>query len=273
MDEKQENIVEDVELNKEKTQRKEEFEEILSKIKKMSEAIELHTNVKDAVSKEQVDNNYLKYVENSLEDKLFCDAKFDTIRSKVLLEVVCPGLTEIENFNIQKLEISDIGSHVEENENYIDKICIYNNKFICLFGVNENNPEKVIKYEARKFSRLDMIEAICEKIEQGKTAQMEQYDEYYVVATENGIKVFSERKVTALINVEETIFDKMKNKLLSIFNKNIFAKKKYLPNIELIYDSNPNRFKDFKTSSKIDAKNRMKVLLTKEREVTRNTNV
>lgn len=274
MNEKQENIVENVELNKveEKKQRKEEFEAILTKIKKMSEALELHTNVKDAVSKEEVDNNYLKYVENSLEDKLFCDAKFDEIRSRVLLEVVCPELTEIENFDIQKLEIADIGSHYEEQENYIDKICTYDSKFICLFGVNENNPEKVIKYESRKFSRLDMIEAICEKLEQGKTMQMEQYDEYYIVEEEKGVKVFSERKVTALLKVEETMFDKMKNKLFSIFHGNLFAKKKYLPNVELIYDTNPNRFKDFKTTSKFEAKNRMKALLIKEREVTRNTN-
>lgn len=275
MNEEQKVIVEDVELNnieKEKKARKEEFDSILEKIKKMSDAIELHTNVKDAVSKEEVDNSYLKYIENSLENKFFCDAKFNKIRSKVLLEIVCPELANIENFQIQKLEIADIGSHFEEQENYIDKICTYDAKFVCLFGVNERNPEKVIKYESRKFSITDMIEAICEKLQEGKTAQMEQYDEYYVVIEDNGIKVFSERKITSLLKVEETIFDKMKNKLASIFSKKIFAKKKYLPNIELIYDSNPNRFKDFKAASKVDAKNRMKALLNKEREVTRSTN-
>lgn len=275
MNEEEKVIVEDVELNKmeeEKKARKEEFDRILEKIKKMSEAIELHTNVKEAVSKEEVDNSYLKYIENSLEDKFFCDAKFDKIRSKVLLEVVCPDLENIENFEIDKLEIEDIGSHFEEQENYIDKICTYDGKFICLFGVNETNPEKVLKYEARKFTRTDMIEAICEKLEEGKSAQMEQYDEYYVVTDENGLKVFSERKITALLKVEETIFDKMKNKLAELFNKKLFTKKKYLPNIELVYDSNPNRFKDFKHTSKIDAKSRMKVLLNKEREITRSTN-
>ena len=275
MNEEEKVIVEDVELNKiedEKKARKEEFDRILEKIKKMSEAIEFHTNVKEAVSKEEVDNSYLKYIENSLEDKFFCDAKFDKIRSKVLLEVVCPDLENIENFEIDKLEIEDIGSHFEEQENYIDKICTYDEKFICLFGVNETNPEKVLKYEARKFTRTDMIEAICEKLEEGKSAQMEQYDEYYVVTDENGLKVFSERKITALLKVEETIFDKMKNKLAELFNKRLFTKKKYLPNIELVYDSNPNRFKDFKHTSKIDAKSRMKVLLNKEREITRSTN-
>lgn len=275
MNEENNVIVEDVELNKieeEKRTRKEEFDSILEKIKKMSDAIELHTNVKEAVSKEEVDNSYLKYIENSLEDKFFCDVKFNKIRSKVLLEIVCPDLKNIENFEIEKLEISDIGSHFEEQDNYIDKICTYNGKFICLFGVNETNPEKVIKYESRKFTRTDMIEAICEKLEEGKTVQMEQYDEYYIVTDENGLKVFSERKITALLNIQETFFDKVKNKLTEIFNKKVFAKKKYLPNIELIYDSNPNRLKDFKHSSKIDAKSRMKVLLNKEREVTRSTN-
>lgn len=259
----EEKIVEDIEKK-----RKEEFDSILEKIKKMSEAIELHSHVKESVSKEEVDNAYLKYIENSLEDKFFNDAKFDTIKSKVLLEVVCPKLVNIENFTIEKLEIADIGTHFEELERYIDKVCTYDGKFICLFGINEINPEKVISYEARKFSRADMIEAICEKLEEGKTAQMEQYDEYYVVTEEDSIKVFSERKMTALLKVEETIFDKIKNRVTSLFTR----KKKYLPNIDIVYDTNPNRFKDFKHTSKIDAKNRMKVLLHREREIVKSTN-
>ena len=254
-----------------KKTRKEEFDAILEKIKKMSEAIELHTNVKDAVSKEEVDNNYLRYIENSLEDKLFNDAKFNKIKSKVLLEVVCPDLANIENFEIDKLEISDIGSHFEELENYIDKICVYDNKFVCLFGICENNPEKVIKYEPRKFSRLDMIEAICSQLEEGKTAQMQQYDEYYVVTDSNGLKVFSERKIVSLIKIEETVFDKIKDKLTSLFTLNMFNKKKIMPNIKLVYDTNENRFDNFEYESKLSAKKRMKALLQKEREVTRNT--
>ena len=250
--------------------RKEEFDSILEKIREMSDAIELHTSVKKAVSKEEVDNTYLKYIENSLEDKLFDDVKFDKINSNILLEVICPDLVNIENFEIDKLEIADIGSHFEEEDNYIDKICTYDNNFICLFGVNEENNDKVIKYEQRKFSRLDIIEAISKKIEQGKTVQMEQYDEYYIIKDTNGTKVFSERKMTSLIKMEDTMFDKIKSKLTSLFKINLFTKKKSLPNVELIYDTNPNRFKNFKHSSKVDAKNRMKTLLTKERETIRN---
>ena len=265
-------------MNEEKTnvenlekKRKAEFDSILEKIKKMSEAIELHSNVKKAVSKEEIDKNYLKYIENSLEDKLFNDVKFDRMKSKVLIEVICPKLTNIENFEIQKLEIADIGSHFEELENYIDKICTYDNKFICLFGVSENNPEKAIQYEPRKFSRLDMIEAICEKLEKGKTMQMEQYDEYYVVTEETGLKVFSKREMVSLVKIEETLFDKIKNKLASLFSMDRFHKKKCLPNIKLVYDTNPNRFENFEYASKIEAKNRMKALLRKEREVIKNT--
>ena len=107
-----EKIIENVEKK-----RKEEFDSILEKIKKMSDAIKLHSNVKEAVLKKEVDNNYLKYIDNSLEDKLFNDAKFDKIKSKVLLEIVCPKLVAIENFEIQKLDIIDIGNHFEELEN------------------------------------------------------------------------------------------------------------------------------------------------------------
>lgn len=274
MNEEKDTKTKDVELNSEESirkARKEEFDNILSKIKKMSDAVELHENVKKAVSEDKVDNNYLKYIENSLEDKLFCDAKFDKIRSKILLEVVCPDLVKFENFEIEKLEITTIGSHFEEIDNYIDKICTYDNKFVCLFGINENNPEKVIKYEPRKFSRQDMVEAICSKLEDGNVAQMGQYDEYYVVTDKTGLKVFSERKIVSLVKIEETIFDKIKGKLSSLFS-NMFSKKKCMPNIKLVYDTNPNRFETFEHTSKIDAKSRMKLLLQKEREITRNTN-
>lgn len=269
--EKEEKVTEENNNLEEKEKRKEEFDAILDKIKKMSEAIELHSNVKNAVSKEEVDNSYLKYIENSLEDRLFNDAKFDKIKSKILLEVVCPSLTSIENFEVSKLEIIDIGSHFEEQINYIDKLCTYDNKFVCIFGIDEQNQDKVIKYDARKFSRTDMLEAIYEKMEGNKDIKVEQYDEYYVIKNDSGLKIFSERKVTSLTKIDENIFDKIKAKLTSLFTVNLFAKKKYLPNIELIYDTNQNRFNNFKveSESKVDAKNRMKALLKKEREVTR----
>lgn len=257
------NNIEQIEVV-EKT-RKEQFEEILEKIKKMSEAIELHDNVKEAVSKEEVDYNYLRYVENSLEDKLFNNANIDGIMPKVLLEVVCPDLVNIEKFEESKFQIENIGSHFEEQENYIDKICVYDNKLITVFGISEMHPNKVIKYETRKFSRVDMIEAVQAQYEEGQTVSLYQYDEYYIGVQEDRIKVFTERKITALVKIEETIFDKIKSKL-----SNIFVKKKCYPNLELVFDSNPNRLKDFEhKSSKFDAKARMRVLLNKEREITR----
>ena len=211
-----------------------------------------------------------KHLDEAL-DKVFNDAKFDRIKSKVLIEVVCPELVNIENFEIGKLEITDISSHYEEIENYIDKICLYDGKFICMFGVNERNAEDVLKYEARKFIRADMLEAIMKKVSNDKISKMEQYDEYYVITTDEGIKVYSERKATALLKMEETIFDKIKTKLSSLFNNTVFAKNKYLPKIDLIFDTNQNRLKNFKTGSKVDAKKRMKVLLNSERELTRST--
>lgn len=261
----EENVQNNVEQNETQKTKKEEFDEILEKIKKMSEAIELHNNVKEAVSKEEVDYNYLRYVENSLEDKLFSGVCTDGIMPKVLLEVVCPDLTEIENFDENKLEIKNIGSHFEEQENYIDKICVYEHKLINVFGISEMHPDRVIKYESRKFSRVDMIEAVQAQYEEGQSVSLYQYDEYYIGIQEERIKVFTERKITALVKAEETIFDKIKSKLASVFAK----KKCNYPNLELVYDSNPNRLKDFKNKSKFDAKNRMKILLNKEREITR----
>lgn len=260
-----------IEKKVEKTySKKDEFEVILEKIRKMSEAIELHSNVKKSVDNNEVDDTYLKYIENALEDKFFSDVRFDKIKSKTLLEVVCPDLIEVENFDINKLTIEDIGSHYEEDGRYIDKICIYDNKFINIFGVNEQNQDKVIKYDVRKFTRADMIEVIKGHCEEGKKVELKQYDEYYVVEEEDRVKVFSERKVISLVKVEETIFDKIKLKLLNFFNKSLFAKKTFLPKLELIYDTNPNRFKDFEcNTSKKQAKNRMKALLNKEREITR----
>lgn len=243
---------------------KEQFEEILEKIRKMSEAIELHNNVKEAVSKKEVDYNYLRYVENSLEDRLFNSATINGIMPKILLEVVCADLVNIENFDINKLQIENIGSHFEEQENYIDKICVYDNKLINVFGISEMYPDKVIKYSSRKFSRADMIQAVQSQYEEGQKVKLYQYDEYYIGEEQERIKVFSERKITALMKIEETIFEKIKTKL-----SNIFEKKKCYPNLELIYDSNPNRLKEFEHRSKFDAKSRMRVLLNREREVTR----
>lgn len=261
--------VEEINYEQEKPDIKDCYDDTLNKISNIKEAIELHNKVKNSVLNGEVDSNYLNYIENSLEDKIFNDVKFDKLNSKVLLEVICPSLVTIEAFDVQMLEIEVIGSHYEEDENYIDKICTYNGKFICLFGVNERKPETVIKYEPRKFSRTDMIQAICKKLKDGEKVTMEQYDEYYVVTNDDSLKVFSERKIVSLVKLEETVFDKMKNKLWSLFNKSLFSKKNYLPNIELIYDSNINRFKDFKNNSKTEAKSRMKKLLIKEREVTR----
>lgn len=183
---------------------------------------------------------------------------------KILLEVICEDLKNIENFEPQKLQIENIGSHFENGENYIDKICTYDNNLVSVFGINELHPNKVIKYDARKFSRVDMIEAISAKYEEGQKIKLYQFDEYYVVVEEEKIKVYSERKITALVKLEETIFDKIKSKL-----SNIFTKKRSYPNLELVYDSNPDRLTNFENKSKFAAKNRMKALLNCEREITR----
>ena len=58
----------------------------------MSEAIELHDDVKKAVEKEEVDYNYLRYIENSLEEKIFGSANVKEIMPKILLEVICEEL-------------------------------------------------------------------------------------------------------------------------------------------------------------------------------------
>lgn len=183
---------------------------------------------------------------------------------KILLEVICEDLKNIEKFEPQKLQTETIGSHFENQENYIDKICIYDNNLISVFGINELHPNKVIKYDARKFTRADMIEAISAKYEEGKKIKLYQFDEYYIVIEKDSIKVYSERKITALVKVEETIFDKIKSKL-----SNMFIKKKAYPNLELVYESNPNRLSNFENKSKFTAKNRMKALLNCEREITR----
>ena len=242
---------------------KDQFDEILTKIKQMSEAIELHDNVKEAVDKKEVDYNYLRYVEKALEEKLFDNANFKEIMPKVLLEIICPGLVGIESFESSKLQIENIGSHFEEQENYIDKICLYDNKLICVFGISEMHPNKVLKYEQRKFSRTDMLNVIKQYYKEGQKVSLYQYDEYYIcIEEDNSLKVFSERKVTALAKVQETIFDKIKEKL-----SKLFTKKKKGPELNIVFDSSKNRLVEFNQTSKFDAKNRMKLLLNREREI------
>ncbi len=268
MDERENNIVEDVEITK-----KEQLEEKLEKVKTIADATASYTEMQKALENKEIEEEYARYFINTLEDKIFYDAKFDKISPKVLLEVICPRLKDIENFQLEKLAIEEIGSHLEEQENYLDKICTYEHKFICLFGVNEKKPEEVQVYEERKFIRQDMIEAVRMQYEEGKKIDMRQYDEYYVGIEEDRLKVYTERKIVALMKIEETPFDKIKSKLASLLNKNPFVKKKYLPHLNLVYDTNPNRLAEWKHKSKVEAKSRMKALLNKEREITRNTAV
>lgn len=248
---------------------KEKLEEKLEQVKKIEDGISLYEEAKVALKKEEIDENYYKYLENSLEGKFFCDVEFDKICSNILLEVVCPELLKIEDYDSSLLEIRTIGSHYEELTNYIDKICTYGKDFVCLFGINETNAKKYIKYNKRKFSRSDMIEAVKSHLEANTDVNLSQYDEYYVVEEEDSLKVFSERKIVSLVKVEETIFDKIKCKFANIFNKSIFNKRRYLPNVDLIFETNGNRLDKIEIESKIDAKSRMKMLLNAERKETR----
>ena len=268
MDEKENNIIKDVEISK-----KELLENKLETIKTIADATQGYAEMKEALEKKEIEEEYARYFINTLEDKIFYDAKFDKISPKVLLEVICPRLIPIEGFQLEKLSIEDIGSHLEDQKNYLDKICTYGHKLICLFGINEKKPEEVQVYEERKFIRQDMIEAVRMQYEEGKKIDMHQYDEYYVGIEEDRLKVYTERKIVALMKLEETPFDKIKNKLANLLNKNPFVKKKYLPHLNLVYDTNPNRLTEWKHKSKIEAKSRMKALLNKEREITRNTAV
>ena len=142
MDERENNIVEDVEITK-----KELLEEKLEKVKTIADATVSYTEMKEALENKEIEEEYARYFINTLEDKIFYDAKFDKISPKVLLEVICPRLIDIEDFQLEKLAIEEIGNHLEEQENYLDKICTYEHKLICLFGVNEKKPEEMIIYE------------------------------------------------------------------------------------------------------------------------------
>mgnify|MGYP005783894345 CR=1 FL=1 len=257
---------------------KDNFEERLAKLKNLQEAIALEEDVKKAIEAKQIDENYIKYIRNSIENQFFCDAKFDKVSTKFLIEEICPIIVNSlnnaeENVDIQQLVIDDVGEHFEGQDHYLDKICIYKNHLVCLFGVKDTNRDETIIYERRKFSREDRIEAVKAKYEEGKEVELEQYDEYYLGIEPDRIKVFSERKMVALAPIEETPFDKIKNKLTKIFSNSLFShKKRILPHLDLVYDTNPNRWKNFENHSKTDAKLRMKFLLAREREQTRNVN-
>ena len=97
MDERENNIVEDVEITK-----KELLEEKLEKVKTIADATVSYTEMKEALENKEIEEEYARYFINTLEDKIFYDAKFDKISPKVLLEVICPRLIDIENFQLEK---------------------------------------------------------------------------------------------------------------------------------------------------------------------------
>ena len=255
-----------------KLSNKDKIDNKLNHIRNMNDDANIYIQAKSLYKENVIDASFFKYVINTLEDKVFDDVSYDKMNAQMLLENVCIPLKNVSNFKIEYLKIDTIGKHLnDENVLYEDKIITYNNVFVNIVSIEERNKFSFVRMRPMKFVRKEIVEALKEKYENGEEVQVSQYNTYLVVQARKHLKIYVKKQTKALATIHESIFDKIKAKIAMFLEKNPITKKKYLPELQLIYDSNPSRIHEIKTKNKSKnyAKNRMKVLLESERKITR----
>lgn len=250
---------------------KDKIDNKLNRIKNMNDVANIYIQAKSLYKENVIDESFFKYVINTLEDKVFDDVSYDKMNAQMLLENVCIPLKNVSNFRIENLKIDTIGRHLNDNILYEDKIITYNNVFVNIVNIDERNKLSFVRMRPMKFVRKEIAEALKERYENGEEVQVSQYNTYLVVQASRHLKIYVKKQTKALATIHESFFDKIKAKIAMFLEKNPITKKKYLPELQLIYDSNPSRIHELraKNKSKNYAKNRMKVLLESERKITR----
>lgn len=266
-----------------------ELDEFLENSKDLKSAIEIYQRARKALKKEEISKQDLKYIEQQIKEKYFSDSKYEDLNTNILMKIAKYS-KEVEKFNIDDIRLIDFG--IQQREKSMNEfLYMYNGQFISLFGVDINNDNKIRTYDFKKYIRQEFLQAVREcikaekikiykksklpldDIEQDiKKIRIQQYEDYFVVFDEQGIQIYREKPIVALVAVEHATFDKIKNKLSCIFKINLFKNKnqKYLPNMIKIYDDNKFKEVDEKElNSKEDAKNRMKSVLLQDRVATR----
>lgn len=248
---------------------KEVFEQKLEEIKDYKEVVKLYRDLNFKYKKKKISDQDLQYIEQQIREKFFCDEKFSKYSTKVILKQVAAYVKEIEDFDEKNLNLIELGESMDDEKVMQDILCMYKEKFISIFGIEKDNFLSSKRYDMKKYMQPNFFEAIKAKSNKD-SAKVQQYGKYFVLMEEEKLSIYKEKVVTALVSLEQTAFDKMKFKLMNFFNKNIFAKNKYLPMVEEVFNSNKLRnYVEEGKSSKVKAKNRMKNVLLGDRIRTR----
>lgn len=285
---------EDVNVIEEKVEtkrtKKMELDEALENSKDLKSAMDIYLKAKKALKKDEISKQDLNYIKQQIKEIYFSNTKYEDLNTNVLLRIARLAINE-ENFDMDNIRLIDFGEQQRENKSIHEYLYMYNGRFISIFGVDEKNDNKVVSYDFKKYMRQEFIQSVRESIKveknkiyrKNKLPQEEieqeiqkikilQYEDYYVVFDTQGIQIYREKPIVALVAVEHAKFDKIKNKLSCIFKMSLFKNKnqKFLPNMIKIYDD--NKFKEIEEkelNSKDDAKNRMKSVLLHDRVETR----
>ena len=246
---------------------KDRLDNMLQSAQKLSDYSTVYNYALKTFSENIIDLNFMKYVENTIEDKLYTESEFDRINTLMLLEIACNEIKDVEDFSSRKMRIENVKKYGSTR----DVIVLYDDKVVGMYSLEGGRNGDYEKINPMKFVKKEYIDGIKQKYTKDKDAKVNQYSDYFVITEEKHIKVFVPKQdETSLAKVEETVIDKIRNRIAKFIDNNVLTKRKYLPELVLAYDSNPNRIKTIKTAkSKSAAKDRMKVLLDSERELTR----
>ncbi|MDO5557021.1 MAG: hypothetical protein Q4G05_02080 [Clostridia bacterium] len=249
---------------------KDNLEQNLEEVNNYSELIKLYREANLCLKKKKLINQDIIYIEQQIRNKFFNSEVFDKYSTKVILKQIVAYVKDIEDFDESKLSLIEVGETVEETRTLQDVACLYEEKFVSLFGILKDDYNLSKKYNLKKYMKPNFFEVVKSKSNKGE-CKIEQYGDYFILKESDRLCIYKEKPITALVNVEQTAFDKMKLKLMSFFDKNIFTRNKFLPNMMEVY--NTNKLKQFdldaSTTSKSKAKNRMKNVLIGDRIRTR----
>lgn len=278
-----EEVVENLQPNNEIIENKtfeEKFDEKIDSLKRDSniDRIEyLYYALESACKNDEISKQYFKYATQYITDN-YCDKMQGMqLTLKVILEKVVKDVKNsgVENIDLSKINVLNIGSHIKSDKIIQDVICIYDGKFISIFGIYVDDESQVEEFEKQTYILPNMMNSIKRYIEDGVKADIEKYEDYYIVKNdeENGyrIQIYKEKNETALMTIEENKFEKIKAKLFNFFG---IGKKKFLTNMEKLYDTDASILEDILQTRKTkeNAKNRMKVLLEAERKIRKSAN-
>lgn len=234
---------------------------------------DLYYELENSYKLKEIDNQYFKYATQYITDTYFsrmkgCQLTLRVIVEKIFNDIQKSGENEI---NIEDVNVLGIGVHIKNNRMVQDTLCMYGGNVVSIFGIYEDDETQYESYEKQTYIQPNIMEAIRKYIDSSEKANIEKYEGYYFVKNQENyrVQIYKEKEETSLTKTGENGIDKIKSKLCKLFGISMFSKKKFLANMEKLYDTDADLYEDIlqNKKTKVNAKNRMKILLQAERKL------